>query len=93
MKPKKRLLASSPKNESQPGKPFTHPGRETAGFYQRLGLKIVDSLPRYARFDCPSGDLTLSIQSDDNAVVSNNIVLYFGCDELDAEATGQFARS
>ena len=59
---------------------------ETAEFFQKLGLKIiVDSLPRYARLECRDGDSTLSIQQDDSAVVSNNVVLYFECDDLDAE--------
>ena len=59
---------------------------ETAEFFQKLGLiLIVDSLPRYARFECPDGDSTLSIQHDQTAVVSNNIVLYFECDDLDDE--------
>jgi len=40
-------------------KPF-----ETAEFYKKLGLKIiVNSLPRYARFECPDGDSTLSIHT------------------------------
>ena len=61
---------------------------ETAEFFQRLGLKIiVDSLPRYARFECPDGDSTLSIQHDESASVSNNVILYFECDDLDAEVT------
>ena len=59
---------------------------ETAEFLEKLGLiLIVDSLPRYARFECPDGDSTLSIQLDQTAVVSNNIVLYFECDDLDDE--------
>src|SRR5215203_4013883 len=59
---------------------------ETAEFFLKLGLiLIVDSLPRYARLECPDGDSTLSIQHDQTAVVSNNIVLYFECDDLDDE--------
>ena len=59
---------------------------ETAEFYQKLGLiLIVDSLPRYARLECPAGDSTLSIQQDETAFVSNNVILYFECDDLDAE--------
>lgn len=59
---------------------------ETAEFFQKLGLSlIVDSLPRYARLECPDGESTLSIQHDENADVSNNVVLYFECDELDSE--------
>lgn len=59
---------------------------ETAEFLKRLGLiLIVDSLPRYARFECPDGESTLSLEHDDSAVVSNNVVLYFECDDLDGE--------
>ena len=65
---------------------YTAKSVETAEFFQKLGLKIiVDSLPRYARLECPDGDSTLSIQQDGSAVVSNNIVLYFECNDLDAE--------
>lgn len=57
---------------------------ETVEFFQKLGLKIiVDSLPRYARLECPDGDSTLSIHVTDDVVVTNNIVLYFDCDNLD----------
>jgi len=57
---------------------------ETAEFFQKLGLRIiVDSLPRYARLECPDGDSTLSIQQADEVQVTNNIVLYFECEELD----------
>ena len=56
----------------------------TAEFFQKLGLKIiVDSLPRYARLECPDGDSTLSIQEADDVQVTNNVVLYFECEELD----------
>ena len=59
---------------------------ETAEFFHKLGLiLIVDSLPRYARLECPDGDSTLSIQHDESAAVSNNVVLYFECNDLDAE--------
>ena len=59
---------------------------ETAEFFQKLGLRmIVDSLPRYARLECPDGESTLSVQYDEAAVTSNNIVLYFECEDLDAD--------
>ena len=61
---------------------------ETAEFFKTLGLRvIVDSLPRYARLECPDGDSTLSIQHEENVTVTNNVVLYFECDNLD-EAVG-----
>jgi predicted enzyme related to lactoylglutathione lyase len=62
---------------------------ETIEFFQKLGLRlIVDSLPRYARLECPDGESTLSINEDGpaNLNLRNNIVLYFECYNLDAEA-------
>jgi len=59
---------------------------ETVEFYQKLGLKlIVDSLPHYARLECPDGDATLSINIAENVVPNPNIVLYFECEDLDAK--------
>ena len=64
---------------------YTDRSVETAEFFQKLGLSIiVDSLPRYARLECPDGDSTLSIQEDESAQVTNNIVLYFECEDVDA---------
>ena len=72
---------------------------ETAEFFQKLGLSlIVDSLPRYARLECPDGDSTLSIQHDETVPQAETrpsgsvsapqpIVLYFECDNLDAEVS------
>lgn len=59
---------------------------ETVEFYQKLGLKIiVDSLPRYARLECPDGDSTLSVSLTENVIESANIKIYFECDRLDEE--------
>ncbi len=53
-------------------------------FYQKLGLQlIVDSLPRYARLECPDGASTLSVHSTCIAETESNIVLYFECEDLD----------
>ena len=58
---------------------------ETVDFFRKLGLNlIVDSLPRYARLECPDGESTLSVQVAEDVVVTNNIVLYFDCENLDA---------
>ena len=55
-------------------------------FYKKLGLRlIVDSLPRYARLECPDGNSTLSVHSTCVAETDSNIVLYFECDDLDAK--------
>lgn len=51
-------------------------------FYKRLGLnQIVDSPPRYARFEAPGG-ATLSIHAGDAACAG--AVIYFEVDDVDA---------
>jgi catechol 2,3-dioxygenase-like lactoylglutathione lyase family enzyme len=65
---------------------YTDKTVETVEFFRKLGLSlIVDSLPRYARLECPDGEATLSVNVADPVTPINNIVLYFECDELDAE--------
>lgn len=55
-------------------------------FYQKLGLRlIVDSAPRYVRFECPEGDSTFSLHQTEKTSQSTNIVLYFECRNLDEE--------
>ena len=57
---------------------------ETVEFYQKLGLRlIVDSLPRYARLECPDGGSTLSVNIAENVAPNHGIVLYFECEDLD----------
>jgi len=57
---------------------------ETVDFFEKLGLRrIVDSLPRYARLECPDGEATLSVHIAEDVIVTNNIVLYFDCENLD----------
>lgn len=54
-------------------------------FYRRLGLKlIVDSIPRYARFECPVGDSTFSIHHVDSPAPAGGVEIYFECDDLDS---------
>ena len=53
-------------------------------FYRALGLvQIVDTPPCYARFVCPDGDATLSIEVTGEKPVPS-AQLYFECDTLDA---------
>ncbi len=53
-------------------------------FYQGLGLKlIVDSLPRYARFECPDGEATISIHHVEQLPKGDGIHIYFECEKLD----------
>ena len=64
---------------------FSSKTSELVEFYQKLGLKlIVNSLPRYARMECPDGDATLSVHFTDVVETDSNIVLYFECEDLDA---------
>ena len=51
-------------------------------FYTRLGLRqIVDSPPRYARFETPSGE-TFSIHLADQ--VASSTTIYFEVEDVDA---------
>lgn len=53
-------------------------------FYRRLGLRlIVDALPRYARFECPDGESTLSVELIEGSVAAAGPVVYFECRDLD----------
>jgi catechol 2,3-dioxygenase-like lactoylglutathione lyase family enzyme len=53
-------------------------------FYQTLGLKlIVKLLPHYARFECPAGTSTFSIQQVEKLTTGNGIHIYFECVNLD----------
>ena len=63
---------------------------ETVEFFEKLGLtRIVDSLPRYARLECPDGESTLSVSKAETrpvgSVPNDSITLYFECEDLDAE--------
>ena len=54
-------------------------------FYKKLGLNlIVNSLPNYARFECPNGNSTFSIHQTNQLPIGNGIHIYFECKNLDA---------
>ena len=54
-------------------------------FYKSLGLKlIVRDLPTYARFACPDGDSTFSVELDPDNAGRAGTVIFFECDDLDA---------
>jgi catechol 2,3-dioxygenase-like lactoylglutathione lyase family enzyme len=56
----------------------------SVAFYRALGLRlIVDSVPRYARFECPDGDSTFSIHRVDSAPDTVGLTVYFECEDLD----------
>jgi catechol 2,3-dioxygenase-like lactoylglutathione lyase family enzyme len=54
-------------------------------FYERLGMVlIVDSRPRYVRFESPEGGATFSIEAAANPAVGEGPEVYFECEDLDA---------
>ena len=57
----------------------------TAEFYRTLGFtQIVSDLPSYARFECPDGGATFSLQRVDSVALDSGVVVYFECQDLDA---------
>ena len=53
-------------------------------FYTKLGLTlIVHSTDNYARFICPDGHSTFSIQKSDNKKFKSEIKIYFEIENLD----------
>ena len=55
-------------------------------FYKGLGLiPIVGGLDHYARFLCPEGDSTFSIERITEGRPHSTTTVYFECDHLDAK--------
>ena len=57
----------------------------SVAFYRRLGFRQIVASPDYARFECPSGDATLSLHRAPPGTLAGSTVLYFECETLDAE--------
>lgn len=60
---------------------------KSAAFYKKLGLHlIVDSAPRYVRFECVSGETTFSLhQQEKDTIQGNSTWLYFESTDLDTD--------
>ena len=57
---------------------------KAVAFYKSLGLHlIVNTLPRYVRFECPNGEATFSIHKVDELPKGNGITIYFEEENLD----------
>jgi len=53
-------------------------------FYKTLGLKlIVEALPGYVRFECPTGDATFSIHKIEDIMKGEGVMVYFEQENLD----------
>jgi catechol 2,3-dioxygenase-like lactoylglutathione lyase family enzyme len=65
----------------------TVPATDVAGaleFYEKLGLNlIVKALPRYARFECPTGDATFSVHQVEKLPQGEGVIVYFEHPQLD----------
>lgn len=54
-------------------------------FYRTLGLRlIVHTDDHYARFVCPDGDTTFSVERAEPPIAPSSATIYFECDDLDA---------
>ena len=63
-----------------------HDLSRAVAFYKTLGLNlIVDALPDYVRFECPDGEATLSIHRESTVSEEQGAIIYFECEDLDAE--------
>jgi len=57
----------------------------SAAFYRAFGFtQIVSNLPSYARFECPVGTATFSLQQVASVPENSGVVVYFECVDLDA---------
>lgn len=62
---------------------------KSIAFYRKLGLQlIVESLPKYARFECPAGNATFSIHQVEKLPEGNGIYVYFEVENV-AEKVAQ----
>ena len=61
-------------------------------FYKKLGLQlIVESMPRYARFQCPDGNSTFSIHLVDELPTGSGVTVYFETENLDEKVASLIA--
>jgi catechol 2,3-dioxygenase-like lactoylglutathione lyase family enzyme len=63
----------------------------SVAFYRQLGLVPVVDEFHYARFRCPDGDATVSVERTDGPVVPGGITVYFEYDDADS-LDREFAR-
>jgi len=75
-------------NLNQVTLPATDVAAATA-FYQKMGFRlIVDALPDYVRFECPTGDSTFSLHRVEQLPTAGGTSIYFECEDLDERVTG-----
>ena len=58
----------------------------SVAFYRRLGLRqIVSNPPDYARFECPVGGATFSLQRVSHVPPDQGVVVYFELEDRDSK--------
>lgn len=57
--------------------------KRAIGFYQQLGLKLIVESEHYARFECPDGSSTFSVQLVEELPTGLGVHVYFECENLD----------
>lgn len=60
---------------------------DSVDFYCRLGLKLIVRSPHYARFQCPSGESSLSVHLVNELTHQSRTVVYFETEKLDERVT------
>lgn len=53
-------------------------------FYVGMGFRQIVSSPEYARFECPEGESTFSLELASRPSSGVGAVIYFECQDLDA---------
>ena len=59
----------------------------SVSFYLGMGFKQIVQAPGYARFECPEGDSTLSLELAPELTSGAGAIIYFECQDLDATVT------
>ena len=54
-------------------------------FYRTLGLRLIVKTDDYLRFECPDGESTFSLELVSEVPASEEMTIYFECEDLDAE--------
>lgn len=55
----------------------------SASFYLGMGFKKIVHAPGYARFECPEGDSTFSLELAPALAPGAGVIIYFECQDLD----------
>jgi catechol 2,3-dioxygenase-like lactoylglutathione lyase family enzyme len=60
---------------------------ESVAFYTNMGFTHIVESGHYARFLCPDGNATFSLHHTTSIDASSDTVVYFECEDLDAQVS------